>query len=293
MISLSTTVFACLSKACAPPPTGKGGSLPRAHGSAVTMDEVRASAKGGNPIFDKIVFNEADEFRLKGNPSGDAVEIDVAGKMLANQRIVKHLVEDAGFKRWQERTGMDDEGAALIVKMVIDQWASDASPSSAFSLCQHRAAAVVHGLDDSYREARRTASDAQVDRAGEIYAESGDLFEAIVRAEYKATQEWFAQHGIKEVVLHRGMALDHDSKTGDVVSAQMYPLSSWSENASEATYFSKYGEPSKRRIVLSTRVPVSMIQSIPLTGRGCLMEYEFVLIGKPTEALVSFDGSDG
>jgi hypothetical protein len=38
-------------------------------------------------------------------------------------------------------------------------------------------------------------------------------------------------------------------------------------------------------------VPVSAIQSIPLTGRGCLVETEVVVIGKPATALVT-DTSD-
>lgn len=287
----SASVFACMSKACAPPPAGKGGSLPRAHGSAPSPDQIEKKMLGRDTAFDRFVFREAQGLQTKD------LAMVPATKMTANSRVMDHLLKDEGFKKWVEEQDLSSVRRSDIaeeVKKVIDQWAINAvDPVSAFTMAQHRAAATVHGASDAWKKMEGIIPSSVKPYVDEMYKSKGPLFEAIVRSEYKATQEWFAQHGIKEVVLHRGMALDHGSKTGDVVNAQMYPLSSWTEYFGEAKHFSKtYGDKTKKSIVLSTRVPVEMIQSIPLTGRGCLLEYEFVLIGKPTEALVSFDGSD-
>lgn len=281
----SLSVFACLSKVCAPPPAGKGGSLPQAHGSVVTMEDVvRGVASGASSeVFNKAVFDDVQAHQSKGQ------EVDEAGKVLANGRVMKHLLEDEGYQKWRSESGYDDRAAALEVKHVIDQWAKDSSPSTPFALASHRAAAAVHGLGDAYESVRAAASSETVKGSDDLYGKYGGLYEAIVRSEYKATQEWFKERGIKELMVHRGMAISHDQSVGDVVRAQMYPLSSWSELHNEAVHFSKpYGDKSKRRLVLSARVPVELVQSIPATGRGCLMEWEFVLVGQPTEALVSY-----
>jgi hypothetical protein len=55
---------------------------------------------------------------------------------------------------------------------------------------------------------------------------------------------------------------------------------------SVASFGFGYGVGDSTGLTFAMEVPVEMIQSVPVTGRGCLNEYEAVVIGYPSEMLV-------
>jgi hypothetical protein len=285
-----------------------------------------------------------------GEGGGDAA----LTKMRANDRVVRELVKDEGFRSWvaenknrplgeiggmyrlierATRRGMSVQGlgeivrqrdssiktdeqakyvatlgelalalyatgigdstedtiASLCARATIDAWAGGASHG--LSAFVQLAAAKVHNVSAaSYRK----FFSQQMDDVMPILTEKhsiGPLMEATVRAEYAATQAWFKERGIERLVVFRGVAVpkkDMELERGDTVKTSMNPLSSWSTAPQEAARFARAaGTRSDNRVVVASDVPVSLIQSIPFTGKGCLDEFEVVLIGKPSLAQVT------
>lgn len=143
-----------------------------------------------------------------------------------------------------------------------------------------------------------------------------------VIAQYQATQEWFADRGVTEVRLHRGMAYydaeyeprdmtrtsipptdrddgeyrwvpgwipaeeleDYDTPTF-IDHVRNKPLSSWSDSEEVAGMFAEDDERSLGYI-LATTMPVQRILSIPRTGNGCLIEREVVVLDGPGGATI-------
>jgi hypothetical protein len=179
--------------------------------------------------------------------------------------------------------------ARLCARAMIDSWAGAASHG--FSAYVQLAAAKVHKVSTaSYRKFFRTQFDeikSDLSAAHSI----GPIVEAAVRAEYAATQAWFKERGIERLVVFRGMTVpkkEMELEWGDTVKTSLNPLSSWATKESEAARFANFqGTRSDNRFVIASDVPVSMIQSIPFTGKGCLNEFEVVLIGKPSLAEVT------
>jgi hypothetical protein len=192
--------------------------------------------------------------------------------------------------------GMEDHKivASILSSQMIDAWARSSSKHRV-SVHQQFAAQRVHGLDPS-SISFLMKKNADQSALGLLDDSDKAVNDMIVRAEYKATQEWFRRMGITEIQLFRGVgAVVRDSPVyvGDSVQAEMSPLSSWTTYEYEAGNFgSSRTSAGVQRVVMSATVPVESIQSIPLTGRGCFDENEVVLIGSPlTAAIVESDGS--
>lgn len=373
LLTTSATVFACLSKVCAPPPVGQGGSLKTTGGKAPAHEVVGGRVRlndlgrvdrgetpdglGGTRVEDstELVFGTSSPFEL------ESMTIDT--KIKANRAVSSSLAKDREFSSWVESnkgravadfSGMarmlknygrevpdfrrhladivtrrdpseasfsahliatvDEVGEAMrrafnnpditnseaiariVVRPMIDAWAESATTdeSAPFQI----AAAAVHkvpitGYKKSFPD---DFADAKESMKGG-YALEQWMHEALVRAEYAATQQWFKDRGIKSLVLYRGMRdVRGDLEAGDVAKVDANPLSSWTTTRSMAQQFAVLDGTSSVRsvsdnLVIAMEVPVSAIQSIPFTGRGCLVETEVVVIGKPATALVT-DTSD-
>jgi hypothetical protein len=102
---------------------------------------------------------------------------------------------------------------------------------------------------------------------------------------HSATQGWLSDHGIKEVVVWRGMK--HSIGTSPAVldtikaadkplecGAHLNPMNSWSASYDTAAGFAGAGG-----FMLSAKVPASHIIGCCFTGAGCLNEQEFVVLG--------------
>ena len=194
-----------------------------------------------------------------------------------------------------------EERASEAVNSLVQQWAQSSNDSLTVSLAIQQVTERVFGLTNSAPASVISGENEQAEENAKVLSDpssaSGKLIEALVRQQYANTQAYFAAKGIKEVILHRG-------KTDEGLSARveqvfegkdmtvetfeteivLRPLSSFSADLGIANKFASRSRGDGVRI--TARVPVSQILSTPFTGIGCLPEYEFVVIGKPTTAVV-------
>jgi len=172
----------------------------------------------------------------------------------------------------------------LASQKVLDTWA-ESSSGLRLSVLQQQAAAAEHGVPLGDRISKKLSSYNPTDQD----AVFSNLNRAVVRAEYAVTQRFLKEtlgSDATTVRLYRGVQGQHeDASNGDVVSTQMNPLSSWAWETYTAQDFADMA--GRNGVVLAMDVPISMIQSTPYTGRGCLPENEVVLIGRPSEATVA------
>jgi hypothetical protein len=347
LLTHSTVAFACLSKVCAPPPVGRGGSL--------------RSKVGGRPAD---VAGEVGELRSFFDPDLSPT----LTKFEANRRVVGEMVRDESFLSWFEKNkdrhvseieGMkrvamemwdkfdfenhkngfteivrrrdpsvtdNDEAlrvatlgelaeawslahrygasdrfgspdyspamaiAEMFVRSSIDAWAEDAT--GGMSAIYQIAASKVHKTSVAdYRNSPRRKS---METAMAFWLKNSTIApvaEAVVRAEYAATQKWLAEKGIKSLTVWRGVGVPRadagDLGRGDTVKLSLNPLSSWAGDRSSADQFSRgANRGTDVGVSVVMEVPASMVQSLPFTGRGCLFEWEVVLINRPSTATV-------
>lgn len=124
---------------------------------------------------------------------------------------------------------------------------------------------------------------------GQIERESNALTRKAVRSIYQRTQAELARNGIQWLTLYRGAKLKNDEATdwliGENIKVTTNALSSWSASEQAADKFAdQYGDaytsyPRQTGVVLRTTVPASRVYALPVTGVGCLDEWEVVLIG--------------
>lgn len=98
-----------------------------------------------------------------------------------------------------------------------------------------------------------------------------NLQRQMLRSMYDATQEYLENLGIKEVILYRGVKSDNPPTAGQAVKIKSNAIESWSTSLDTAQTFGN--------TVLAMRVPIARILSIPVTGFGCVDEYECVILG--------------
>jgi SPP1 gp7 family putative phage head morphogenesis protein len=91
------------------------------------------------------------------------------------------------------------------------------------------------------------------------------------KGQYDATQKYFADHGIKEMSLARGMKVSAGGEA-KAVELKLQPASSFSVNLPTARQFAAGGS------VFVTKVPVSQILGTYRTGYGCSNEHEVVVL---------------
>ena len=109
-----------------------------------------------------------------------------------------------------------------------------------------------------------------------------------VSAQYAETQQLFAENGISEVEIYRGMTMANPPTSG--TSVNMRPLSSWSLSANVAESFALDTVRGRQEAVtMKATVPVSRILSTPITGVGCLAEGEVVILGGTMEVKIQND----
>ena len=163
-----------------------------------------------------------------------------------------------------------------FVQDKLDTWAQTSGDSSVEAVKMQDAVRLEFGLEESAMEhldASYTPDPVEESRN-----------RAFVRAEYERTQEFLEAQGITHVSLFRGMSargadLGYEDREGHmgIEVVTMQPASSWTTKLRTAYDFAK-GEPDP--VVLTTRVPASQVLSTCVTGRGCLSEYEIILLGK-------------
>jgi len=107
-----------------------------------------------------------------------------------------------------------------------------------------------------------------------------------VKAQYDETQEFFAEKGIKELSLVRGMTTEFSGEPRQVNMA-LQPASSFSADLTTARSFAESGGAT----MLLAKVPVSHILSTYRTGYGCAKEHEVVVLGDSSLTAVAMKAS--
>jgi hypothetical protein len=112
----------------------------------------------------------------------------------------------------------------------------------------------------------------------------GDVYKTFLQAQYDATQEFFAEEGIKEFKLYRGFTSKFKVDTG-YADTVLRPLSSFSTKKTQAEEFALPGGFDYGYLVEMT-IPVKDILSIPGLGFGSHREQEVVVIGGKKSAFI-------
>ena len=177
------------------------------------------------------------------------------------------------------------------VSKIVSQWAETAGDSDKVSLAIQQAARDEFGLTNT------AYMDLSQETRGQTYNEyrdNGDIYRAFLRAQYNATQKFFAERGIKTVDAYRGMSFEDEGlqETPDWVTpllktealnqsadVPLRPLSSFSYEEQTAIDFSKDNIYAKYALVQRVKIPVEQVLSCALTGIGCLSEKELVVLG--------------
>jgi hypothetical protein len=128
-----------------------------------------------------------------------------------------------------------------------------------------------------------------MDLMGRIERESEALTRKAVRSIYTRTQAELERNGVKWLTLYRGAQVKNaqvaDWHVGDPQPIATNALSSWSVSEAAADKFADQApdeylyHPKRTGLVLATTVPASRVYSLPVTGVGCLDEWEVVLLG--------------
>lgn len=195
---------------------------------------------------------------------------------------VRHFLDE-----YEARTGISAKQVVArgLAQDTIDVWAGTSSDSNPGALAGQLSAAVVHGSPLSPLRSFGRAGGEAFKEAQTAFVKRDSLNRAYLRAEYAATQDYFASKGITHVTLTRGYHQNtHANQVNlhreDTIRVETNPLTSWSTSTAVARRFGS--------TVVQMTVPVSMIQSCARTGRGCLNEYEVVVVGSAvSEGLVT------
>jgi hypothetical protein len=167
-----------------------------------------------------------------------------------------------------------------IASNLIHVWAETSNGDHPMSHAIQEIASDILGVDSpaEWDEGKtQDEKDTLFNSILDIRENYGEALKAFVKAQYRITQEWFEERGIKELVVYRGVTnpIGEDKKSGTV---RLRPLSSWSQRLDTALKFTG-GTPNRNGTVFKSVVDVKDIFSTPFTGFGCLEEEEIVVLG--------------
>jgi len=175
-----------------------------------------------------------------------------------------------------EHPSLHEVAARLVVRSFVDGWAGSATQRASVA-SQHAMAADFKGqMDTKYLVTHTEAPDRKKDPW------SSSMAKLLNDIEYRDTQAFLRERlgpDVTSIRLFRGVIGQVQGRgLGAEVAIDMNPLSSWSTDRQAARNFGH---------LVAMTVPIEMIQSTALTGRGCLREEEFILRGFPSVAEVT------
>ena len=227
----------------------------------------------------------------------------------------KESVQDDGPDSYWKSLEQPHLLRAAVEKMVsetVHSWAISSNDNYPMSLATQLVVQRLFGLKDTAPSSVTDASDeanGKAEKLADPKGAYGKFLEAVVLQQYANTQAYFAAKGITEVTLHRGKndanlaarLNKEESAQGKVdlnikmnsnysYSAQVVlrPLSAFSFSSLTADDFATMDSTVRleNSVRITVRIPVSQVFSTPFTGIGCLPETEFVVLGKPTTAVI-------
>lgn len=266
-----------------------------------------------SPYNDDTVFDGSGTsmsvlmFDDRGALKYSTVDIDAEefkGKTLAE---IQKLIEEYSLRDFDENYKNEYatyKDAAIIgtsasidmiteqaVSRLIQTWAVSSNDNNARSLAIQETAKELFGLDKT----SPWQVDEKLQKSIDWHLKSfGDVYKSLLTNQYKMTQEFLAEQGIKEFIAYRGFSTfgyENTINTGNDMPVSMRPLSSFSTNYYTASSFaSGYGTdwfgdddkapPAINSYVIKTTVAAEDVFSMPGLGFGCLQEQELVVLGR-------------
>jgi hypothetical protein len=176
-------------------------------------------------------------------------------------------------------------------RQIISAWADSSMDTSPVSVIMQMVAQKEFGLGESIVEKDKQEFAATFLKASgdpTLLMQGARVF---LRTMYNNTQKMFAEQGIREITLFRGVYLkktecppewasygNYGSESN--VSMTTHPLSSFTSSIETAVDFGGAGYGgTTHSIVMAAKIPVSRILSCPCTGYGCYAESEFIVLG--------------
>jgi len=193
--------------------------------------------------------------------------------------------EDYKYAGGRVHGGKGKTEGELAVEVSVDLWAQTSGDSKAEAIALQIAAEKELGVRSPWKQTGKK----EVKAANRLFEKHEDVMRAYTRATYENTQASLKKVGLQpddDLLLYRGMTGDNagiqlgrsgiSKKNGKSVNLQA--VSSFSTAHYVASNFS-YDEDSDMGIVMGTRVKVSDVFSTAVTGSGCLVEGEFLVMG--------------
>lgn len=262
---------------------------------AIALQEVPDDYKWGGP-------NDTgdEDFQLIGPNGGGGVRAIWASDVLdlsdltkdgwTKEDVVTRLEEfnktQSGEVFWELQ---GTPGAEKIVReaataRLVSQWAETSNNGHAVSLAMQEVAAKEFGIENHAPWEMNEETRALVDK---YTAEGEKVYSSFLRAQYDATQNYLADRGVESITVFRGMrdlpaATVAEATSAKNVDMSFRPLTSFSLNDEVAAGFAggaDRGNASDDALILKAQIPVEKILSIPVTGIGCLLEEEAVILG--------------
>lgn len=249
----------------------KVGSNSSVFGKAITelsavLTENNNGGKGGSNTDDSVV---------------------VQNKVNIQHALEARLMDSPAFESVSKEHKKAKGGS--LAAALISSWASSSGDHRPVSVANQLAVRDVFGMND--KDVDKSALHLLVSTKGDeeqVYSQAANElgvrydtedrksnFKAGLRdfalAQYQNTQDHFKKLGITEVSVARGMKILHSSPA-DKVKLKLQPASSFSANLSTANNFS--GGQS----LYFCKVPASQVLGTYLTGFGCTMEHEVVVL---------------
>jgi hypothetical protein len=169
-----------------------------------------------------------------------------------------------------------------LISNMIHNWALNSNDRNIDSLAIQESAKTLFGLTDVAPWDMDDDDKKAVETKVSLH---GDTYQMFLRAQYDATQGFFAEQGVKTLKLFRGFTSKFKVETG-YTDTTLRPLSSFSTKESQAAEFAlpdnyDYG------YLVEMMVPVEDILAIPGLGFGCYEENEVVVLGGKKSAWIS------
>jgi len=173
------------------------------------------------------------------------------------------------------------------VNEMVKAWAASSGDSVPLSVLLQVAAAEVFGVESAYYPEEKLTELWRImgwDAEWGAVEQAQEQARRFVRTVYEITQEELAWKGIKTIRLYRGLSIPVDSlppmvERDDNIIHMSNPLSSWSLDISTAQIFMGEATEDEAAVILAVEVPVERVFSTCITGPGCYIEQEVVLIG--------------
>lgn len=248
-----------------------------------SKDDVADSEKLWKRLLD---INSIDESapETKKNIAAELADL------LENDDDFDELVQTMKVEEAFNYDGASD-GERAVAKL-ISTWADSSMDSHPYSIMMQYAAIEEFNIKDHHSDRLEKNLD-----FARLWMRHKEGFKAFLRAQYHHTQKFFADKGIKEVLLARGVSLTaedvenlgerpedfydkegyHNSfESAGKASMQLQPLSSFSADFYTALI---WGGREDFGATIAAIVPVEKILSTAQTGFGCKGEAEMVVLG--------------